>query len=201
METEGSALLEPSARGYFEAVKQSSRTLMDMVTALLDLAKLEAGRMRLDMRDVSLKALVSEIELGVHATMDRNQVRFDVDLPEDLPALRADPDCLRRILVNLLSNAISFSPTGGCVRLTVRRQDGVFHIAVQDEGPGIPPDDAVAIFERFGQAKIRKAGRKYSTGLGLAFCKLAVEAHGGTIAVESEVGKGSTFWFRLPAAS
>jgi signal transduction histidine kinase len=109
-----------------------------------------------------------------------------------------DPALIRRVVGNLLGNALKFTPASGSITLTVTRVDGRPFIEVADTGPGIPPDFIGRVFDKFSQAGEGRAKKRYSTGLGLAFCKLAVEAHGGTIGVASEVGAGSRFTFQLP---
>jgi signal transduction histidine kinase len=197
---EAVGLEDKSAPQYLHAVSRSTQTLMDMITAMLDLAKLEAGEMRLDLSEVDLNQVVSNVEVGMRSLLEQKALRFEANLPGGLSPLRADRESLRRILVNIISNAITFSPRAGRITVAALSEDGQVRITVQDEGPGIPPDYRDRIFEKFGQVESRQSGRKYSTGLGLAFCKMAVEAHGGQIGVESEVGKGSAFWFTLPSA-
>jgi len=108
-----------------------------------------------------------------------------------------DANVIRRILENLISNALKFTKSDGIIRINVRRNGGNAIISVIDDGEGIPPDEQEHIFEKFGQT--HSGGKhRHSTGLGLAFCRLGVEAHHGKIGVESEPGKGSTFWFTLP---
>jgi signal transduction histidine kinase len=117
--------------------------------------------------------------------------------------LRGDENKLRRTLVNLLGNAIKFTPSGGTVTIGVRhsREGPSVVFSISDTGEGIPAEAFGRIFEKFGQVQSRQGGRIMSTGLGLTFCKLAVEAHGGQIAVESVPGQGSTFCFTIPHAS
>jgi signal transduction histidine kinase len=105
---------------------------------------------------------------------------------------------VRRVLENLVTNALKFTPSGGLVEVSLSSSDGNIRVSVRDSGPGIPPEYHETIFEKFGQ--VQGEGQQLGTGLGLAFCKLAVTAHGGEIGVESEVGKGSTFCFTLPNA-
>jgi two-component system, sensor histidine kinase and response regulator len=115
--------------------------------------------------------------------------------------VRLDAEKVRRVIVNLLGNAIKFTPSGGRVELRAHWEamQRRLTLSVSDTGEGIPPEDRQRIFDKFGQVTTRKAGRKMSTGLGLTFCKLIAEAHGGSIDVVSEVGKGSTFVVVLPA--
>ena len=119
---------------------------------------------------------------------------------DDEPANLAecDVEMTRRVVANLVANALKFTPSAGTVTVAVSTNDSLARVEVHDTGPGIPPEYLGKIFDKFGQVEASKERKKFSTGLGLAFCKLAVEAHGGTIGVESEEGKGSTFWFELP---
>jgi signal transduction histidine kinase len=128
------------------------------------------------------------------------QTRVKIEQYGDLNT-RCDAALIGRVVVNLLSNALDFSPRREPVVVLSERRNGCVRCSIIDRGPGIPEEYKDRIFEKFGQVEGRKKGRKLSTGLGLAFCKLAVEAHGGTIGVESEVGHGSTFWFELPCVS
>jgi len=122
------------------------------------------------------------------------------DVAPELPHLEGDVDILRRTLVNLLGNSIKFTPAGGTLTLSVALADDghAMLFSVADTGEGIPDEALDRIFDKFGQVESRKGGRKMSTGLGLTFCKLAVGAHGGHIAVASVPGEGSTFSFTIP---
>jgi signal transduction histidine kinase len=122
------------------------------------------------------------------------------DVESELPPLPADEEKLRRILVNLIGNAVKFTPRHGTITALVRTDpaENAVLFGIQDTGEGIPKEAFERIFQKFGQVETRKEGRKMSTGLGLTFCKMAVEAHGGRIWVESELGKGSTFYFTIP---
>ncbi len=121
-----------------------------------------------------------------------------LDAPPAPVTVVADGDLLLRVIQNLLGNALKFTSSDGRIRLSIEPDGNRVCVTVRDNGPGIPAEYQGRIFEKFGQIEARSNGKKYSTGLGLTFCKLAVEAHGGSIGVESEVGKGSTFWFVLP---
>ena len=140
--------------------------------------------------------MIPEALASLGALSKGRQLRFDP--PQDDISMFCDIEVARRIVGNLVANALKFTPASGEVRVGATRMGEQVRIAVTDTGPGIPPDYRERIFEKFGQVDAREEGRKYSTGLGLTFCKLATEAHGGTIGVDSVEGKGSTFWFTLP---
>jgi signal transduction histidine kinase len=179
-------------------VKRSAQRLIEMVAEILDVAKLEAGQMRLERAPLDLAELCRDVATEVRPLLESQCLALDVEIPSDLPLPIADRDALRRILVNIVSNAVAFSPKGTRIALAARHQESGLRVSVRDAGPGIGLADQQRIFEKFGSRG--KQGRSYSTGLGLAFCKLAVEAHGGQIGVESAPGQGSTFWFCLPLA-
>ncbi len=109
-----------------------------------------------------------------------------------------DAEFMTRVVANLVGNALKFTPEEGTVVIRVRSDGEGARLEVQDSGPGIPPEYQARIFEKFGQVEPREGKHMLSTGLGLTFCKLIVEAHGGEIGVDSVLGQGSTFWFRIP---
>ncbi len=170
--------------------------LMEMVNSLLDISKLEVGKMTLNKRLCNIEEVVHEIikKLGPA----REKYTFSVEFPPGGISVQCDRDIIRRVITNILGNAVKFTPEGGSIKITAETRHDQVLFSIDDSGPGIPPEYHNKIFDKFGQVETRKEGRKYSTGLGLTFCKLAVEAHGGKIGVESEPGKGSTFWFVLP---
>jgi signal transduction histidine kinase len=128
------------------------------------------------------------------------ELSVDTELPFEPLCVPADADKICRTLTNILANAVKFTPRGGKITAGVRAESSASEAVfwVSDTGEGIPENDREHIFEKFGQVENRKAGRKMSTGLGLTFCKMTVEAHGGRIWVVSEAGQGSTFSFALP---
>jgi signal transduction histidine kinase len=138
----------------------------------------------------AVQAVASPLERG-----DRELAEF---YPEEPLPTEIDPTKITRVVENLLDNALKYSPSQGHLQVRVETRDGEALVSVHDEGPGIPPEMHQRIFERFGQAEAVHEGRRMSFGLGLAFAKLAVEAHGGRIWVESAPGQGSTFTFALP---
>jgi len=175
----------------------SSQELLEMVNTLLDINKMESGALELNLADVDFGRIARDAAERVQGLLTEYGHELETDLQVEGP-LRADPELLRRILVNLLGNAIKFTQPGGRIRLAARTSEAGLGFSVEDNGPGIPPEDRARIFEKFGQAQTRAEGRKHSTGLGLAFCRMAAEAHGGHVRVDSEIGKGSTFHVFLP---
>lgn len=177
------------------------QNLLGMINDLLDVEKLESGAMQLDCAPISVAELIGSAMAQVTSLAENKSLHLSKIVQADLPEPIADAGKLSRTLVNLLGNAIKFTPEGGTVLIKAGLDDlgTSINFSVQDSGEGIPPEAFDRIFEKFGQVESRQAGRGSSTGLGLTFCKLAVEAHGGSIKVESKPGKGSTFTFTIPA--
>ncbi len=175
-------------------------TLLGMINDLLEVEKMESGLMQLDYATLDAAELVADAAGQVASLTESERLTLRRQIAADVPPFRGDKNKLRRVLVNLLGNAIKFTPAGGTltagVRLGETRQSLVF--SIRDTGEGIPPEAFERIFEKFGQVASRHGGRTMSTGLGLTFCKLAVKAHGGHIGVESVPGEGSTFSFTIP---
>ncbi len=171
--------------------------LRDMVTLLLDISRMESNEMPLKQQTCDLREVVANAMASLGALVNDSTVLFELSA-EAMVAI-CDPEICRRIVANLVDNAIKFTGRGGNVRVGLDRVPEGVRVTVCDSGPGIPPEYHTRIFEKFGQMEARRQDKKYSTGLGLTFCKLAVEAQGGRIGVDSEVGNGSTFWFILPA--
>jgi PAS domain S-box-containing protein len=179
-----------------EAILTSARRMSAMLQDLVESIRLEAGQVSLEVVPVDLPSLVLDLKERLSAL--HNGSRIELVLPEDAaPPAVADPNRLERILTNLLGNALKYS--GETVRLTVEPKDGEIVVAVADHGPGIAPEKLPHIFGRFYRANDgqRKAE---GLGLGLYITKMLVEAHGGRIWVESELGRGSTFFFTIPAS-
>jgi signal transduction histidine kinase len=174
--------------------------LQIMVDSLLDVARMESGEEQLKLSSTNLQQLVRDTIKRVEIVADMENVTLQPIFPDDLPLVQADEEKVGRVLVNLLNNAIKYSPSGSQVLITVKVQDDQVVTKVIDSGPGIPPKDRKKIFDRFAQLS-NGATRSSGFGLGLAFCRLAIETHGGRIWVESgDEGVGSQFIFSLPLA-
>ncbi|MBX0327970.1 GAF domain-containing protein [Oscillochloris sp. ZM17-4] len=177
----------------------STQHLLDMVNLLLDISRLESGQMPLDCAPVALRPLGESAISRMTIIAQKNSVAINLDVADESLRVHADHELLLRVLQNLLDNALKFSPKASQVimRIGPAETNGHVRVAVRDFGLGIKPHDLDKIFSKFGQAGNRRTS---GSGLGLTFCKLVVEAHGGTIGVESVPGEGSTFFFTLPAA-
>lgn len=181
-----------------EIAVDGGQTLLGLINNLLDVEKMEQESVPLDRTPLTAAGLIERAVAQVRMLAQANGLMLIQNVPLDLPSFSGDEDKLRRTLVNLLGNAIKFTPAGGAITAAAELSEGAILFSVRDTGEGIPPEAFDRIFEKFGQVENRKAGRKMSTGLGLTFCKLAVEAHGGRIWVESEQGQGSVFFFTIP---
>jgi len=177
----------------------SAKRLLEMVNTLLDINKMEKGELELDLGEVDFNHLAEQAGEQLAGLVIEHNHDLELDLDRRCPPIWADAEKLQRVIVNLLGNAVQFTPGGGHIRLQSHCTGDMLQFSVSDDGPGIPEQEQDRIFEKFGQAETRREGHKYSTGLGLTFCKMVAEAHGGRIWVDSELGKGSTFSVSIPA--
>lgn len=175
---------------------RSSQRLSRLVDSLLDLRRLEAGKAVLHRENASINALIAEAAEAVHPGADGKGIVLKLDAPPRLPSISVDGDMIRRVIINLMENGVKYTEGGGTITVSAKADDEAVTVGVKDTGPGIPASEQARIFNRF--ARIYREGGPKGLGLGLAFCKLAVEAHGGKIWVESELGQGATFSFTLP---
>jgi signal transduction histidine kinase len=186
--------ISPESMQNLDLAMKASRWMVQMVTVLLDASKIESGQMNLrfiscDVGDVLADAIdaIRSLAEEKNVIYRRTSVRASVDR-----------DAVVRVVQNLVSNALKLTPPGGEVKVALHSNEQSLRIEVSDDGPGIAAIHHPKIFEKFGQLDTNVRQSIASSGLGLYFCKLAVEAHGGRIGVESQVGQGSTFWFELP---
>jgi signal transduction histidine kinase len=183
---------------YLQDILSSGRHLLSLINDILDLSKVEAGRLELELASFNLPAALDNALTLVRERATRHGITLTQHLDPTIGDIVADERKVKQILLNLLSNAVKFTPEGGQVGLTATATDGALTIAVRDTGIGIAPEDQAAIFEEFRQVGRDDARKQEGTGLGLTLAKKFVDLHGGRIWVESEVGKGSTFTFTLP---
>ena len=200
-ETMGPALSDQQ-RDFLETVARNGRQLLELINELLDLQRIAAGRMELKPETVELAPLLSEAASTVHAQVQKHRHALVVTPPPENLRVHADRGRVRQVLLNLLSNAIKFTPDGGRITLVAAPANGgaEARIAVSDTGIGIAAEDQPKLFQEFSQLDASDSRKYEGTGLGLALSRRLVELQGGVIGVESEMGKGSTFWFTLPQA-
>jgi len=188
----------PAARRFLEQMETEVDSLSLMVTELLELSRIESGRVPLEFKPTRpVDILVPACE-WLRLQAERTELSLRIECSEDLTAVQADTSRVQQVVVNLLHNAIKFTPAGGTVILSASRQGEAIVFSVEDTGIGISPDDLPRIFERFYKAD--RARATSGTGLGLAIARHLVEAHGGKIWAESQPGVGSTFYFTIPLA-
>jgi len=183
---------------YLKDIHESGKHLLSLINDILDLSKIEAGRMELELSTFHLPTAISNAMTLVRERAQRQGVELDADVDPRLAEFQADERKLKQILLNLLSNAVKFTPEGGRVGVSAKFDTEKVEIAVKDSGVGISPQDQRSLFEEFKQVGKDSSRKAEGTGLGLALTKRFVELHGGAIRVESAQGKGSTFTFSLP---
>ncbi len=182
---------------------ESAHSLMRLINSLLDIAKLESRRLPIHPQPVTAEELIADARKTLENSIEQAQIQIDVALDNDLPKLNVDQDLIRRVLVNLLDNAVRFTPSDGKVLIASQFKEHRLTIRIEDSGPGIPAEERDQIFEQYRQSKKNKPLRgSKGTGLGLTFCKLAVEAHGGRIWVDNaKTLSGACFNISLPIAT
>ena len=181
---------------YVEDIYASGNHLLSLINDLLDLAKVESGRIELDVKQFNLPSALENSITLLRERANRHGIVIDLAIDERLSSFMGDERKLKQIMLNLLSNAVKFTPDGGQVNVKAGPVDGGVQISVSDTGIGIKPEDQQVIFDEFRQVG-DDSHKREGTGLGLTLTKTLVELHGGRIMVESEAGKGSIFTFTL----
>jgi signal transduction histidine kinase len=186
-------------RTYFEQIDQSGRSLLALLNDLLDLAKLEAGKMPLALQDSDLRSLMTQVVQEFRSLIAERDLTLQMEVPPTPAVTRCDPQRITQVLRNLLSNAVKFSPQGGTIMVRLCQAKGVLRVTVQDQGAGIPVDEVEIIFDKFTQSSATKTGAG-GTGLGLAICREIVAAHHGRIWSGNGSEGGGVLTFELPTA-
>jgi PAS domain S-box-containing protein len=191
--------LNEKQRRYIDHIHTGGKHLLALISDILDLSKIEAGRMELAIENLAVQAAFAEVLSVMQPLADKKSHVLSTSAEVGL-AVRADATRFKQVLMNLLGNAIKFTPNGGRIELAARVDGGRVRMEVSDNGPGIPPEEQRRIFEAF--YRLRESGKKTEgTGLGLAITQRLVELHGAELSLKSQVGQGSRFYFSLPAAA
>ena len=190
---------EPSEKmlEVFKRLEINGKHLLGLINDVLDLSKIEAGQLELELSDYSLEDIAQVVRSTLEPLAADKRLAFKVEMPARLPPGHGDGRRLTQVLINLVGNAIKFTDAGE-VAIKAEANDGAFYVSVRDTGPGISAADQTKLFQEFQQADNAITKKKGGTGLGLAISKRIIEMHGGRIWVESQPGQGSTFAFTLP---
>ena len=189
--------LPEKTMGVLKRLESNGRHLLGLINDVLDLSKIEAGQLVLELSDFSLEDIAQTARSTLEPLAADKKLAFKVEVAPKMPAGHGDGRRLTQVVINLVGNAIKFTDTGEVV-ITATATDGSFHLSVRDTGPGISAADQAKLFQEFQQADNAITRKKGGTGLGLAISKRIIEMHGGKIWVESQVGHGSTFSFTVP---
>jgi signal transduction histidine kinase len=198
LEHAASMKLTPTEAKFVAEAHRGADKIRDMITTLLDVNRLEAGQMPLQLQSNDVARIARKAAQHFEPVLRGRHLHCEI--PSAPVLVNCDEDSIRRVLENLINNAIKFTKSDGAITVSVQSNESEVSVSVSDDGPGIPADQHKRIFEKFGQTETG-AAKQHSTGIGLAFCRLAVEAHGGKIGVQSALGKGTTFCFTLPIAN
>jgi len=175
----------------------SCKDVLNLVDSLLEVARMESDELVLDLQPTSFMPLITDTVDRLRLLAEQYKITLKLDAPAELPSIQGNAGKLERVLDNLLDNALKYTPEGGLITIAVRQVNGQIEVRVTDSGPGIPPEYRERIFDRFTRVPGYE-GRRRGLGWGLAFCRSVIEAHGGRIWLESEIGQGSTFAFTIP---
>ncbi|HEY3109659.1 MAG TPA: PAS domain S-box protein [Chloroflexota bacterium] len=186
-------------RAFLAVVKKNADRLVGLINDLLDISRIESGKLALEREPLELRPLVEGVALGLRPQVEGKQQQLTIGLPLDLPPVLGDPDRVVQILTNLLSNAHKYTPADGQIAISARPEGTQVRVSVRDTGCGLTPEEQSQLFNRFFRARNHATQEVGGTGLGLAITRSLVEMHGGQIGVVSAPGEGSTFSFTLPA--
>lgn len=195
---DGMAESETERQKYLADTHEEILRLRRLVTEILDLRKIETGHAEMKTQEISMAQLASQVFEQFQALAEDKQIAASIDFAPGSYTAKADPDRIKQVLINLIDNAVRITPPGGRVKVNLKELKDTLQVSVTDTGPGIPPEEQPLIWERFYKVDKSRARTGGGTGLGLAIAKNIIEAHGGSIDVSSEPGRGSTFYFVIP---
>jgi PAS domain S-box-containing protein len=194
----GGRALPDDVRDRIEVIRQAAEQIDALIQDLLDITRLEAGRLAVSPREVELGALIARSVEALRPLAHAGGLTLATKLPAVLPPLRVDPDRITQVLSNIIGNAVKFTPAGGSVTVSVQVDAAAVEVSVRDTGEGIPPAQLPRVFDRFYQASLTSRAPRHGAGLGLPIARGIVEAHGGRIWIDTVPGTGTTVHFTLP---
>jgi signal transduction histidine kinase len=194
-------LSDEKKHDFMRRINANGEFMLKLIDNLLDVAKIESGRLDLELATGDLYGLIEENLTMNRLLAEKKGIRLDFAPECGMPLFRFDRDKVEQVLNNLISNALKFSAPGTAVTVQASRMNGTVVVSVRDQGQGIPAEELDKLFKPFGRTTVRSTAGEKSTGLGLAISRRIVEGHGGRIWAESEPGKGSTFSFALPVSA
>jgi signal transduction histidine kinase len=186
-------------RNWLGKIENNCRGLIDQVSDFLDFSRIDAGKLELKRERLSIGSQIHEILAEYSIEAEKREIKLIARVDARLPVLWADSRRVGQVLTNLMSNALKFTSPGGVIEVSAWQSEGDIVVSVRDSGFGMAADELGRMFQMYGQGASSDKSQRRSTGIGLVICKKIVEAHGGRIWVESELGKGSSFYFSLPA--
>lgn len=197
---EGALGDKDNARDFLKIIDTDADRLASLIEDILSLSKIESGTLRMEFRPLALKPVVERVAQNFRKQISEKKIAFKNDISPDLPRVLADEDRIFQVFLNLIDNAVKYTPPGGEIAVSGKREGERVVVSVRDTGIGIPAEDLPRVFERFYRVDKARSREQGGTGLGLSIVKHIVQAHKGSVAVESAPEKGSTFSFSLPAA-
>jgi two-component system phosphate regulon sensor histidine kinase PhoR len=189
-----------TARQFLQTIQRHSLRLEALIADLLSISALESQQARLNLEPVSLRAAAQSVINELARQAQKKSITVSLEISEQLPAARADSQRLHQVFFNLLDNAVNYTQAGGHITIAAQERDGFLETAIDDDGPGIAQEHLSHVFERFYRVDKARSRELGGTGLGLSIVKHIVQAHGGRVWAESELEKGSAFYFTLPRA-
>ncbi|MCP4146745.1 MAG: response regulator [bacterium] len=194
---EGPGALTEEQKELLEMINEASEGMLTLLNNLLDVSKIESGKLEIKIRKTSFKKILS-VTVKLNKLLARKKdITFNTNIPE-IPSFRFDPEHMTQVFDNLMSNAIKFSPPGSTIYISLEQKDNLAKVTVKDEGPGISENDQARLFKEFQRLSAKPTGGETTTGLGLVIVKKIIEAHSGFLEVTSKPGEGATFSFSIP---
>ncbi|MDN5280331.1 MAG: hypothetical protein PWR01_4296 [Clostridiales bacterium] len=201
IEDESAGYDEEKKKYFFARIKAVSKRMLNLINDLLDISAIESGQLKLDLAETELKPFLEEAVANHELTAKMKSIKVIGDLESKLPKVKIDSRRITQVIDNLISNAVKFSPKNTSVKVVTQTRNNFVKVSVIDQGQGIPEKEQGKLFSEFGKTSVKPTDGEKSTGLGLAIVKKIVQGHGGKVGVESEVGKGSEFYFTLPVVA